>query len=88
MCQILRLHEIEHLKDHYLIGKKVLGQGCSSQVRQAIHKESGTECALKIIRKAEIEGQDYLQHLLENEIKVLQRIRHPNIVEIYELSHD
>ena len=54
----------------------------------AKHRKTGTECAIKLVKKNSIEGKPILQDLLQNEIKVLQKIQHPNIVDIYELVHD
>lgn len=67
---IIVLQKANSIKDHYRIGK-LLGKGCSSQVREGIHKKTDTECALKIIRKKEVEGVNVLEHLLSNEIKIL-----------------
>ncbi|CAL4115094.1 unnamed protein product, partial [Meganyctiphanes norvegica] len=61
-------------------------RGAFSQVRLAEKKEdpSGV-CAIKIIDKKALKGKE---DSLENEIKVLRRLSHPNIVQLLETFED
>lgn len=67
--------------------KEVLGTGAFSQVRVAEkHKgEKGMLYAIKIIDKKALKGKE---ESLENEITVLRRLRHPNIVNLLETYED
>ena len=44
--------------------------------------------AIKVIPKKQMEGYEIHSDLIENEIKTLQKISHPNMIKIYELLHD
>lgn len=85
--EVLALKRVKSIKETYKIGK-VIGKGSSSQVRKAVHRQNSNRCALKLIRKSHIEGFDYLQDLINNEINSLTQIKHPSIIEVYELIHD
>ncbi|ODN04406.1 Calcium/calmodulin-dependent protein kinase type 1 [Orchesella cincta] len=66
--------------------KDVLGTGAFSQVRLAQSKEDPTMMyAIKIIDKKALKGKE---ESLENEIKVLRRLQHPNIVQLLEVYED
>jgi len=73
------------LEDRYEL-KDLLGTGAFSQVRLAESKsESGKLYAVKIIDKTALKGKE---DSLENEIKVLRRLKHPNIVQLLETYED
>lgn len=73
------------LEDRYEL-KDLLGTGAFSQVRLAESKtEAGQLFAVKIIDKTALKGKE---DSLENEIKVLRRLRHPNIVQLLETYED
>ena len=61
---------------------KELGEGGFGKVLLARHKASGSERAVKIIRKDSL-GMDSYQHLMD-EIEILKNVRHPNILVLYE----
>jgi len=66
--------------------KDVLGTGAFSQVRLAESKEEpGKMYAIKIIDKKALKGKE---DSLENEIRVLRRLVHPNIVQLLEVYED
>lgn len=57
-------------------------------MRKAQHRNVKLSCAIKIIRKRLIaQNADYSQ-LMQNELSILSRVSHPNIVKVYELLHD
>lgn len=73
------------VEDKYTM-KDLLGTGAFSQVRLAEKKDDPTTvCAVKIIDKKALKGKE---DSLENEIKVLRRLEHPNIVELMETFED
>jgi len=73
------------LEDRYEL-KDLLGTGAFSQVRLAESKtDSGKLYAVKIIDKTALKGKE---DSLENEIKVLRRLKHPNIVQLLETYED
>ncbi|XP_017062775.1 calcium/calmodulin-dependent protein kinase type 1 isoform X2 [Drosophila eugracilis] len=64
----------------------LLGTGAFSEVRLAESKDSpGDHFAVKIIDKKALKGKE---ESLENEIRVLRRLTHPNIVQLLETYED
>ncbi|KAL6257949.1 hypothetical protein P5V15_011547 [Pogonomyrmex californicus] len=73
------------IEDKYVL-KDLLGTGAFSEVRLAESKEKpGQMFAVKIIDKKALKGKE---DSLENEIKVLRRLTHPNIVQLLETYED
>ncbi|XP_015435981.1 PREDICTED: calcium/calmodulin-dependent protein kinase type 1 isoform X1 [Dufourea novaeangliae] len=73
------------VEDKYIL-KELLGTGAFSEVRLAETKEKpGQVFAVKIIDKKALKGKE---DSLENEIKVLRRLMHPNIVQLLETFED
>lgn len=67
-------------EDVYDIGRK-LGDGNFAVVRECFHKITKKRYALKIIDKKKIKGKEAM---LQDEINIMRRCRHPNIVRLYE----
>ena len=67
-------------EDVYDIGRK-LGDGNFAVVRECFHKITKKPYALKIIDKKKIKGKEAM---LQDEINIMRRCRHPNIVRLYE----
>jgi len=65
--------------------KEVLGTGAFSEVCLAVHKENGKKFAVKCIDKKSLKGKE---DSLENEIAVLKKADHPNIVKMCEMFED
>ena len=57
-----------------------IGQGSYGKVKRVRHKKLGEERAMKIVSKQSESSQ--------NEIEILRRVSHPNIVNIYEIFED
>uniref|UniRef100_A0A069DSN3 Calcium/calmodulin-dependent protein kinase type 1 n=1 Tax=Panstrongylus megistus TaxID=65343 RepID=A0A069DSN3_9HEMI len=73
------------LEDKYNL-KELLGTGAFSEVRLAERKDKpGEMYAVKMIDKKALKGKE---DSLENEIKVLRRLTHPNIVQLLETFED
>uniref|UniRef100_A0A7E4V2F1 Protein kinase domain-containing protein n=1 Tax=Panagrellus redivivus TaxID=6233 RepID=A0A7E4V2F1_PANRE len=69
------------IRDRYEF-RDVLGTGAFSKVFSAECRfEPGTMVAIKCIDKKALKGKE---ESLENEIKVLRKLRHPNIVHLYD----
>jgi len=64
----------------------LIGKGAFGEVRKAIHRHTGLVRAIKIIRKSD-SSEEYQQKLI-NEVEILKRLDHPNIIKIYEFYHD
>ncbi|XP_066999818.1 serine/threonine-protein kinase GA29083 isoform X3 [Anabrus simplex] len=71
------------LKLKYQVGP-VIGDGNFAVVRHCIDRSTGIEYALKIIDKSKCSGKE---HMIESEVAILRRVRHPNIIRLIE-EHD
>uniref|UniRef100_A0AAQ5YES8 Serine/threonine-protein kinase DCLK2 n=1 Tax=Amphiprion ocellaris TaxID=80972 RepID=A0AAQ5YES8_AMPOC len=70
------------INDKYKVGK-VIGDGNFAVVKECVERSTGQEFALKIIDKARCCGKE---HLIENEVAVLRRVRHPSIIQLIEVD--
>ncbi|XP_043099179.1 serine/threonine-protein kinase DCLK2 isoform X5 [Puntigrus tetrazona] len=68
------------IMDKYKIGK-VIGDGNFAVVKECVERSTGKEFALKIIDKNKCRGKE---HLIESEVAVLRRVKHPNIIMLIE----
>ncbi|XP_016318966.1 serine/threonine-protein kinase DCLK2-like isoform X2 [Sinocyclocheilus anshuiensis] len=68
------------IMDKYKIGK-VIGDGNFAVVKECVGRSTGKEFALKIIDKNKCRGKE---HLIESEVAVLRRVKHPNIIMLIE----
>ncbi|XP_045903426.1 serine/threonine-protein kinase DCLK2 isoform X2 [Micropterus dolomieu] len=66
--------------EKYKVGK-VIGDGNFAVVKECVERSTGKEFALKIIDKAKCSGKE---HLIENEVAVLRKVKHPNIIMLME----
>jgi len=73
------------LRDHYRIGK-MLGSGAFGEVRVCVHRESGAQRAVKVLRKAHMDEDE--KRMFFNEINILKDLDHPNILKMYEFFED
>lgn len=60
--------------------KRVIGIGTYGVVKEAIHIPTGEVVALKIIKKNVLK-EHHKEGMVDRELKILKKIRHPNIVE-------
>jgi len=70
----------QRLHTNYRIGR-IIGDGNFAIVRECIHRKSDKSFALKIINKSKVKGKE---HMIENEIYILRKICHSNIVKLHE----
>ncbi|XP_054586767.1 serine/threonine-protein kinase DCLK1a isoform X1 [Nothobranchius furzeri] len=68
------------ISDHYKVGR-MLGDGNFAVVRECMELSTGREYALKIINKGKCRGKE---HMIQNEVAILRRVKHPNIVLLIE----
>ncbi|CAD7947671.1 unnamed protein product [Amoebophrya sp. A120] len=68
----------------YIIGKQI-GQGAYATVRLAVHKPSGKKVAIKIYEKSRLLDPQRRKSV-RREIRVMDRLSHPNIVKFYEVA--
>ncbi|NWZ82353.1 DCLK2 kinase, partial [Poecile atricapillus] len=66
--------------EKYKVGK-VIGDGNFAVVKECVERSTGKEFALKIIDKGKCCGKE---HLIENEVSILRRVKHPNIIMLIE----
>lgn len=70
------------INEKYKVGK-VIGDGNFAVVKECLERATGQEYALKIIDKARCSGKE---HLIENEVAVLRKVRHPSIIQLIEVD--
>ncbi|CBI18060.3 unnamed protein product, partial [Vitis vinifera] len=71
------------LMQRYELGK-LLGQGTFAKVHHARNLKTGTSVAIKIIDKEKILKVGMVDQI-KREISVMRLVRHPNVVELYEV---
>lgn len=62
--------------------KERIGGGAFTEVRSAVHEETGKEYAVKVFDRA-LMAKGGARTDIKKEIKIMQRLRHPNIVSIH-----
>ena len=75
-------HKSGSITKEYTFGKTI-GKGAYGQVRLAIHKSTKQTRAVKILQKSKIDLEE-----LKNEVNILSKLSHPNIMQIYEIFDD
>ena len=75
---IINYKEISELKK-----KKKIGIGKFGIVRRGVHKSTKRKVAIKFINKIKMTNQDRI--LLANEIDILTIVRHPSVINLYEI---
>jgi len=54
----------------------------------AKHIKAQTQVAVKIVKKSYLRQAQVYMDLMKNELEVLEKTTHPNIVRIFELAQD
>ncbi|KRX06124.1 Protein kinase-like domain [Pseudocohnilembus persalinus] len=73
----------ENSMDNFEFGK-VLGLGSYAVVRQSVHKPTNQILAIKTYDKKKLSDPMKLKNV-QREIKILSRLRHPNIIRLYQI---
>ncbi|XP_043548006.1 serine/threonine-protein kinase DCLK1a isoform X2 [Chiloscyllium plagiosum] len=68
------------IAERYKVGR-TLGDGNFAIVKECIERSTSREYALKIINKSKCRGKE---HMIQNEVSILRRVKHPNIVLLIE----
>ncbi|KAM8975881.1 serine/threonine-protein kinase DCLK1 isoform 2-T2 [Pelodytes ibericus] len=68
------------IAERYKVGRTI-GDGNFAIVKECIERSTGREYALKIINKGKCRGKE---HMIQNEVSILRRVKHPNIVLLIE----
>ncbi|XP_066289008.1 uncharacterized protein [Branchiostoma lanceolatum] len=68
----------------YLIGR-TLGEGSFAKVREGLHAVTGEKVAIKVIDKKTAREDAYISRNLRREGRLMQLLRHPNIVQLLEI---
>lgn len=68
---------------NFILGK-TLGQGTFGKVRLGTHTLTQEKVAIKILEKDKILDQADVERVTR-EIQILKRVRHPNIIQLYEI---
>lgn len=63
-----------------------LGQGTFGKVRLGTHLITGEKVAIKILEKDKIKDQSDVERVTR-EIHILKIVRHPNVIQLYEVSN-
>ena len=72
-------------KDHYQIGQ-MLGQGAFGEVRKCTTRDTKVIRAVKLIKKESMNQEE--EESFKQEIGILKRLDHPNILKLYEVFDD
>eukprot|EP01120_Amphizonella_sp_Union-15-10_P014563 TRINITY_DN709_c0_g1_i1.p1 TRINITY_DN709_c0_g1~~TRINITY_DN709_c0_g1_i1.p1 ORF type:complete len:384 (+),score=83.20 TRINITY_DN709_c0_g1_i1:103-1254(+) len=76
-------HEItDDISKFYDVGDEILGMGNFSMVKLGTNKKTGEKCAVKIVSK---EPSKNKPQMLKNEVEILLKVRHPNIIKLKDL---
>lgn len=75
-----QISNLEHVTNKYEPGR-VLGDGNFAIVKSCKQKNSPHEYAMKIVDKAKLKGKE---QMIENEIDIMKKCNHPNIVKLFE----
>ncbi|XP_072433311.1 serine/threonine-protein kinase DCLK1a isoform X3 [Chiloscyllium punctatum] len=68
------------IAERYKVGRTI-GDGNFAIVKECIERSTSREYALKIINKSKCRGKE---HMIQNEVSILRRVKHPNIVLLIE----
>lgn len=63
--------------------KEKLGTGSFAIVKKAVHKKTGKEVAIKIIKKKNLNGEELAT--IQDEVDIMNKTKHPNIVKLFEI---
>lgn len=68
------------------IFEEIIGRGGFGCVRKSQDRITGQHLAIKIIPKVNVSSQS--SGFIENEIEILKKLDHPNIIKLYEFAQD
>lgn len=80
-------HKLNNIYEEYLLGECICVGGLGS-VNMACHRPTKQDRAIKTIKKMNINSDLRVKTQFFNEVDVLKRISHPNIVKLFEFYED
>ncbi|CAD8091584.1 unnamed protein product [Paramecium sonneborni] len=83
-CHFRRFAILNNFHETFLVSK-IIGKGSFAKVYSAIKKENNTQYAIKAFSKIYMSQQSKGIESILNEIKIMRRLNHPNIVKLYEV---
>lgn len=72
----------DEVQKNYKLGR-TLGSGAYAEVKEGVNSKTGKHFAVKIIRKSELEQEDWEEVMCECE--ALKNIHHENVIRLYEV---
>lgn len=87
MHRLVREYFDEDPEKHYEFCGPVVGEGGYAKVMFVRPKNRDMLCALKMIDISKLKESAPMMRLLENEIDVMKKLQHPNIVRLQEVFH-
>jgi len=81
----LNLHQ-KHVK-HYIIGE-LLGEGSYGKVKEAFDSRSHRLCAIKIIKKKNLQKIPGGEETIEKEVDILRKLQHINCIQLFDFFSD
>ena len=87
MKNFKNLKFIDDIEDLYEFGE-ILGKGSFGSVKRAIRKGTNFEFAVKVIDKDSLNSNPMLPKLMVQELSILQKCSHTNIMSVNELLED
>lgn len=69
---------------NFLLLGKTLGEGTFGKVRLGTHTLTGEKVAIKILEKDKILDKADIERVTR-EIQILKIVRHPNVIQLYEI---
>jgi len=81
----VELHAGERLPGTPYVVQRLLGQGGMGEVYEVEHAQLGRRAALKVLHRNHRDRPDLAARLRE-EARLLARLRHPNLVEVFDLG--
>lgn len=80
-------HKVTNIHEEYLFGECICAGGLGS-VRVASHRPTKQERAIKTIKKLDINTDLRFKTQFFNEVDILKKVSHPNIVKLFEFYED
>lgn len=84
---IKTLKSIDNIEKIYSIGY-IIDRGDESIVHQGMHIELNMPCAIKIVKKSQLQQNKEMQLQLQAELIMLESTTHPQIISVFDLLHD
>ena len=87
MKNFKNLRYVEDINKIYTQGKN-LGEGAFGAVKRCTRLNTKKEHAMKIIKKSSLNKNKILPTLMMNELDILKKTNHPNIMNVVEILED